>query len=281
MSSCTLLAAAKINWSLDVLGRRADGYHLLKMIMQRISLFDTVTVSIGAVDALSCDGNLPQDERNLAFRAWLLLKKELGLKDCLQIKVEKQIPAAAGLGGGSADAAAVLLAANRLLKLGLKGEELAPLALSLGADVPFCLLGGAALAEGIGEILTPLPGLPAYHLVVANPGIGVSTPEIFRAFDAIQPPPPPIDTEGLLKALKAGDIPAIGGLLANHLEWATLKKYPVVAKLKEDMSAAGLYPLMSGSGASVFGLAVGAEEAEAAAERLAAAWPLVYQVHTL
>ncbi len=280
MHTLTELAAAKINWSLGITGLREDGYHFIETVMQRVSLYDTITITQAKRDSLISNGNLPQDEKNIALKAWLLLKKDLGLNQCLEIKIKKEIPVSAGLAGGSADAAAVLKAANRYFKLGLNNEYLAGLGLSLGADIPFCLLGEAALARGIGEILTPLKGLPVYYLVVANPGVGVSTPEIFKEYDKLNIKSQ-IKTGDLIKALKTGDIIKISSLMENHLEAAALKKYPVIKKLKENMASLGLYPLMSGSGATVFGLAQNLPLAKKAAEALKNDWPFIRTAQTL
>ena len=273
-------AHAKINWSLDVVGKREDGYHLLKMLMQEISLADRLTLEESGRDELHCDDPALDNEENIAFKAWLKLKKSLDLKECLSIRIEKHIPKGGGLGGGSADAAAVLKGADRLFSLDLSGQYLREIGLKLGADIPFCLLGGAALAEGVGERLTPLTGIKSQELVLANPGIEVPTAEIFKAFafDAIEEHP---KTERLIQALKKDDKKKIGELLSNLLEKPAFAKYPQIRALKEDLKSLGLCPLMSGSGSSVFALAQDKDQVDAAISRLAGKWPFIASTHTI
>lgn len=278
-----VLAPAKINWYLDVLGRRPDGYHNLRMVMQQVSLYDRICLYTAPVDGIvAAIADMPRGADNLALRAWLALKAACGLDFCLQIEIEKEIPLAAGLAGGSSDAAAVLLAANEAFSLGLSPAQLAEIGLQLGADVPFCLLGGAAIAEGIGERLQALDSLPRYHLVLANPGFALSTATVFQQYDE-GPKDEKIefDFPGLVAALQNGDISTLGGRMANRLQPLVQKKYPQVARLAADMFAQGLYPLMSGSGPSVLGLAGGAEHALAAAVALSEQWSFVRPVHTL
>lgn len=280
MSSLTLEAPAKINWSLDIVGKRADGYHLLKMVMQQIALADQLIISESGEDSIVCDGMDIARETNIAYKAWQAIKQGLGLKQCLDIRIIKKIPLGGGLAGGSADAAAVLKGANQLFSLGLSDLELRRIGLTLGADVPFCLAGRAALAEGIGEILTPIDGLPEQSIVLANPGIEVPTGEIFRefSFDKITEHP---RTAELIEALRQDDKKKIGSLMANLLETVTLPKYPVIIKLKDDLKKLGLMPLMSGSGASVFGLAKDEREAREAVKILKKEWPYVIHTHTI
>ncbi len=280
MKTLSFMAPAKINWSLDVVGKRPDGYHNLHSIMQKISLYDTITIEEAKEDRLICDAELPTDEENIAFRAWLRLKEELGIGTCLHLFLHKEIPVAAGLAGGSADAAAVLNGINRFFRLDLKEDKLERLALSLGSDVPYCLMHGAAVAQGVGELLRRLPILPQYHLVVANPGFPVSTKEVFQAFSLAKVALHP-DIEGLEEALLAGDIQGIGQLMGNVLEQVTLERCPQVAQLKQQMASLGLFPLMSGSGPSVFGLAWDQDAAWQAAQALAEDWPFAQAVHTL
>lgn len=280
MESLTIKAPAKINWMLDILGRREDGYHLLRMIMQKITLYDRITLGKSPRDSFTCQDMALENQANLAFKAWLNLKSELALKDCLAISLEKQIPTAAGLAGGSADAAAVLNGANQLLELNLSLEYLQKTALKLGADIPFCLLEGPALVEGIGEKITPLENIPPFDLVIANPGIQVSTPWAFKAYDKL-PPQGHIDQLAFISALRLGDPHKIGALLENHLEQAVIPVHPQIAQLKAQMQNLGLSPLMSGSGASVFGLAPNEAAAIKAWEKLKADWPFVQKVKTI
>jgi 4-diphosphocytidyl-2-C-methyl-D-erythritol kinase len=275
-------APAKINWFLDVVGKRPqDGYHLLQMVMQQISLMDKVSLQKSEKDILTSSvEDLPTNESNLALKAWLLLKKRFNLQECLAIHIEKNIPLSSGLGGGSTDAAAVLKGANQMLDLGLEHKELAELALQLGSDVPFFLLEGAALAEGIGEILTPLPALEKQYLLLVNPGFPVSTAEVYEDFSLEHISRKP-QTPEIIEALMLGQPTQIGPLLVNVLETVTANKYPEINKIKFEMAACGLYPLMAGSGASVFGLAVDQESAQAAQEKFTQRWPFVEVFHTL
>ena len=283
-----VFAPAKINWYLDVLGQRPDGYHDLRMVMQQVSLYDRIRLYAAPADGIvSPAANMPRGADNLALRAWLALKAACGLDFCLQIEIEKEIPLAAGLAGGSSDAAAVLLAANDAFSLGFSPAQLAALGLRLGADVPFCLLGGAAIAEGIGERLAALGSLPRYHLVLANPGFALSTAAVFQQYAAgpkaegVKDEKIEFDFFGLLAALQNGDIAGLGGRMANRLQPLVQRMHPPVARLAADMSAQGLYPLMSGSGPTVLGLAEGAEHAAAAAATLREQWPFVRPVYTL
>ena len=239
-NSIKIEAHAKINWSLDVVGKREDGYHLLKMLMQEIALADQLVLEESCEDRIYCDDPSLSNENNIAFKAWLKLKQGLELKQCLDIRIIKKIPKAGGLAGGSADAAAVLKGANQLFSLGLDGIYLRELGLSLGADIPFCLLGGAALAEGIGEVLTPLAGIQSQEIVIANPGIEVPTVEIFKSFslnDIVEHP----HTEELLVALRSGDKKKIGLFMSNLLEKVTLKKYPEVQRIKRRSERSRVY----------------------------------------
>jgi len=278
MREITMKAPAKINWSLDITGKRADGYHLVKMLMQNISLYDEISLFQEEKDNISCDMPLPLDESNIAFKAWLLLKRELGLREHLRIKIKKNIPVAAGLAGGSADAAAVLKGANLLLGLHLSQKDLMTLGLKLGADLPFCIQGGCALVQGIGEIVEPLASWPKQYLVVANPGFAVSTASVYKEFSFASITRHP-DTSALEIALRQGDVNVIGSLLVNLLENVTLKRYPKAEELKSEMASLGLYPLMSGSGPSIFGLAQGETHAFEAVSALNH-WPMAVVVHT-
>ena len=182
MEQVTLIAPAKINWGLDIVGKRADGYHLLCTLMQSVGLFDRVRIQKSERDCCVCSPPLYGNGENLALRAWHLLKQEYVLPGGLCLEIDKGIPEGGGLAGGSTDAAAVLLGVDRLFRLGLGEERLADLGLRLGADLPFCLKGGLALVEGIGERLLPQRALRSYHLVLVNPGFPVSTAEVYRQF---------------------------------------------------------------------------------------------------
>lgn len=273
-------APAKINWSLDIVGKRPDGYHLVQMIMQQISLADIIELEEAEQDSIICDAGLPLDEQNMALKAWLLLKEELDLKQHLEIKITKKIPVAAGLGGGSSDAAAVLKGVDQMFSLGLDHNQMNRLALKLGSDVPFFLIEGAAVAEGIGEILSPLPPLNKQYLLLVNPGLPVSTAEVYQEFSLKRVKKHP-HIHPLIDALLFGEPQYIGPLLINVLETVTAQKYAQIKKIKFELAACGLYPLMSGSGPTVFGLAPDEQSAIAARNRLAAAWPFAEVYHTL
>lgn len=281
MDCLIMKAAAKINWSLAILGRREDGYHLLQMVMQKISLFDKLSLSLNEQDSLAFQGSLPDNQENLALKAWLLLKKELGLSDCLKITLEKEIPIGGGLAGGSTDAAAVLKGANQLLNLGLTLEDLQEIGVKLGADIPFCLMEYPALVEGIGEKTSSLKAFPVYHLVLIYPGIGVSTPWAFKAYDKLAQNPVKIDNKMMIDALTAGDINLIKQNMKNHLEDVVISEYPIIGQVKQALKGLGLFPLMSGSGSCVFGLAENEKQAIQAAEELNGRWPLVKKLETI
>lgn len=263
------LAPAKINWGLDIVGRRADGYHLLRSLMQTIDLADKVSLRCSRTDHCSCSPSLPDSASNLALSAWLQLKEEFAIRDGLDIRIEKRVPIAGGLAGGSTDAAAVLRGANLLFDLSLSREDLCRIGLKLGADLPFCLTGGLALVEGIGEQVTPQPASQTYYLVLANPGLPVSTAEVYRGYaehkggDERRP-----DLDGLLSALQSGDLSGIRCCCGNVLEGPAFALHPQIAELKRRCLAFGLPALMSGSGGSVWALAKDQAQAEAIADQL-------------
>ncbi len=277
-STLTLLAHAKINLYLDILSRRENGYHDILSLMQTVGLCDTVTLTrleAGAGIRLSCShADLPTDSRNLAYRAAQKYAALLGREPDVAIHIEKRIPMAAGLAGGSADAAAVLRGLDRLYGRQTPAEELCALGAQLGADVPFCIMGGAMVARGIGEVLNPCQGLPTtQYLVIACGGEGVSTPAAYGALDERhhrfatprEGVPPLTD---LQQALKAGDMTAIGARMYNIFEEVVLPTHSTAGKLLSCLRASGSSAaMMSGSGPSVFGLF----ESEASARRAAAA----------
>ncbi len=267
-------AMAKINLGLDVLARRPDGYHELRMLMQSISLCDELTLAVSASAGISLEllpfGEgfgwelLPTDGSNLAVQAADLLMRENGVRQGLSIRLKKRIPVAAGLAGGSADAAAVLTGVNELFQLGYSQEELMQRALRLGADVPYCLLGGTALAEGIGERLTPLPQAPKAYVVLVTPPVAVSTGFVYdhlQLQDQMRHP----DLDGQVRAILQGDLFRLAGAMGNVLEQVSVPLHPVIGTIKEKMSRRGaLGAQMSGSGPTVFGLFDTAEKAEKA-----------------
>ena len=253
-----LKATAKINLGLDVLRKREDGYHDLRMIMQMTGMFDRISMFPRAGrPGISFRTNLPYipaNENNLAYRAAKILMDEFEVSDGLSINLQTFIPVAAGLAGGSTDAAAVLIGTNKLFHLGLSLEELMVRGKKLGADVPYCLLGGTALAEGIGEVLTPLPDMPPCSILLAKPPVSVSTKEVYGALraDEIEVHP---DIDGMVEALKAGDLRGVCDRCANVLEDVTAPSRPIIGEMERDMKKMGaLCSIMSGSGPTVFGI---------------------------
>ena len=276
-----LHAYAKVNLALDVCGKRPDGYHAVRMVMQSISLCDTVTLLPAAAGVhLTCsDPALPCGDGNLATRAAALFLVRTGLDAGVSLHLEKRIPSQAGLGGGSADAAAVLRGLDRLFDTRIPMETLLSWGLELGADVPFCLLGGTALAEGIGEQLTPLPGLPRTHLVVVKPAGGVSTPAAYGAIDALQPPPH-ADVDAVIAALS--DPVRMARCMQNVFEAVVFPQMPVLGAVKRqllELGAAGA--LMSGTGSAVFGVFRDLQAAQDAGAALQPGPHQVFLAHTL
>jgi 4-diphosphocytidyl-2-C-methyl-D-erythritol kinase len=253
----SIKAPAKINLTLDALYKRPDGYHELEMVMTTVDLFDRIDLyeREGPLISLeSSSGLVPQDERNLAYRAAALLKEKLGVKRGVHIHIDKRIPVAAGLAGGSSDAAATLRGLNRLWKLGLSDEELAAIGAEIGSDVPFCVYAGTALAKGRGEILTPLPAPPPCWVVLAKPSHGVSTADVFGRLkvDEIRDHP---QTQKMVEALETRNYDSIVRHLGNVLEPVTMDMHSSVRKIKRKMLEFGADgALMSGSGPTVFAL---------------------------
>ncbi len=261
MDTVKLKARAKINLSLNVTGRRDNGYHDVRMVMQSIDLYDEITIS---KIQRSADGedivivseaeNIPLDKDNLVYRAARLIMDEKGITGSVKIDLKKNIPVAAGLAGGSTDAAATLKGMNELFGLYLPEDKLCEMGVKIGADVPYCIMGGTVLSEGIGEILTPIRKLPDCGILIAKPGIDVSTGYVYNAFDALKEKYHP-DVDAMIKAIEAGDIAAVAANLGNSLEGVTQAEYPVIAEIKKAMIKSGaLGSLMSGSGPTVFGI---------------------------
>ncbi|SEO46193.1 4-(cytidine 5'-diphospho)-2-C-methyl-D-erythritol kinase [Propionispora vibrioides] len=263
-------AYAKINITLDVLHKRADGYHEVSMIMQAIDLHDTVSLKKQNGD-ITVEANIPAlacDDSNLACRAARLVKENCHIAEGVHIVLDKQIPLAAGLAGGSSNAAAVLKGMNQLWQLGLSQAELEALGASLGSDIPFCLRGGTMLATGRGEILTPLPAMPCCYVVLAKPGICVSTARVYGRYRSAEQVVHP-DTQGVIAGLERQDLPAVTQRLCNVLESVTVTEYPLIDELKQSMKRYGVMnSLMSGSGPTVFGLTPDLERANYVADRL-------------
>ncbi|WP_427337779.1 4-(cytidine 5'-diphospho)-2-C-methyl-D-erythritol kinase [Caloranaerobacter sp. DY30410] len=249
-------AHAKINLSLDVLRRREDGYHEVRMIMQQISLKDIIQIEeySGNVIIETNERMLPTDSTNLAYRAWDILSKRFNINRGVKIKIEKNIPIAAGLAGGSADAAAVLKGLNELWNLNLKEKDLMDIGLEIGADVPYCIMGGTALAEGIGEKLTRLKSFKNKLVLIAKPSIQVSTAYVYKnlKIEDIKEHP---DIDNLIKNIELDNVNFVAKNMINVLETVTINKYPIIQKIKEHMMRFNaLGSLMSGSGPTVFGI---------------------------
>lgn len=266
-----LKALAKINLGLDVLGRRENGYHDVRMVMQTIFLYDNVTIEKKEEPGVCVETNLyylPVDENNIAYKAANMLIEEFDIKEGVYIKLEKHIPVAAGLAGGSANAAAVLVGMNRLFGLKLTMEELMERGVKLGADVPYCVMRGTVLAEGIGEILSPLPPLPRCYVLIAKPNINVSTKTVYEKLDSKEITEHP-DVDGLLEGLKNQDLKKVASCMGNVLERVTIEDYPVIEEIKNAMKEAGaLNAMMSGSGPTVFGIFENRQTAKAARQKL-------------
>lgn len=266
----TRKAYAKINLGLDVVRRLENGYHEVRMIMQTVGIYDVLTfrAAQSGIRITTDSGELPVGEDNLIYRAARLLMESGNVQEGVEIHLEKHIPIAAGMAGGSSDAAATLLGLNDLFSLGMKEQRLRELGVRIGADVPYCIMGGTALAEGIGEVLTPLPPAPSCVLLVAKPDIQVSTRYVYEHLDAAGVRQHP-DIDGMRHAIEDGDLSGVTARLGNVLETVTAKRYPVIAQIKEEMLAGGaLGSLMSGSGPTVFGIYSGEEQAGQALEQL-------------
>ncbi len=265
----TQRAYAKINIGLDVLRRRADGYHEVKMIMQTVDIYDELVLERRkqpGIELRMDNSDLPSGGDNLICRAADLLFREKEITGGVNISLTKRIPIAAGMAGGSADAAAALRGVNELFDLGYSLKELQALGVGLGADIPYCLAGGTMLSEGIGEILTPLPAPPAAHLVIAKPDINVSTAFVYGNLHADRLAWHP-DIDGMIAALQKGDLDGITGRLGNVLETVTVKAHPVIEQIRELLRKQGAEnALMSGSGPTVFGIFKEKETAARAAE---------------
>ena len=257
MDKMELKALGKINLGLDVLGKRPDGYHDVRMVMQTIYLYDQITITKRKEPGIGLSTNLfylPVNENNLAYRAAKLLMDEFEIRSGVDIFLEKHIPVAAGMAGGSSNAAAVLYGINRMFDLGLSMEELMKRGVSLGADVPYCIMRGTVLAEGIGEILTFLPPMPKCQIVVAKPPVSVSTKMVYEKIDSRRIVEHP-DIDGIIEGLKEGDVTKIASRMGNVLEQVTVEEYPVIDKIKKLMNEGGAKgAMMSGSGPTVFGI---------------------------
>lgn len=278
-----LKARAKINLTLDVVGKRENGYHELKMIMQSINLYDTIKLTPIKTKTIKLSSNalwLPTHKKNIAYRAAALFLDTASIDAGVKIEIMKRIPAEAGLGGGSTDAAAVLVGLNHLFQCAYSQEKLMELGISLGADVPFCIVRNTMLAEGIGEILTPLPSMPRTFIVLVKPPFGASTAEVYGKFNLATVHQHP-DTTAVIKALQKGNIKEIASHMINVLEDVTVQMHPEIEVIKQKFLRYGaLNALMSGSGSTVFGLFENEQLAQNAAKRFKKSYKQVYVTTT-
>ena len=260
----TRKAYAKINLGLDVIGKRDDGYHLVKMIMQNVDIYDTLTFeenASGEITLKANSGSVPTDGSNLICKVAHQLKEEFGVKSGADITLEKRIPVAAGMAGGSTDGAAAYIALNELWGLGLSKEDLCKRAVKLGADIPYCIIGGTALSEGIGEELTVLKDAPKVYLVVAKPAIAVSTGWVYTELDSKEIERHP-DIDAIRAAIEAGDVRGMCDKIHNVLEPVTTGKYSVIKDIEKLLEANGaIRAFMTGSGPTVFAVYESEEEA--------------------
>lgn len=268
-----LKAYGKINLGLDVVRKREDGYHEVKMVMQTVRIYDKIDLVRSAEPGIRLETNLyylPDNEGNLGYKAAKLLMDEFEIKEGVDIKMRKFIPVAAGMAGGSSDAAAVLFGINKMFSLGLTMEQLMLRGVKLGADVPYCIMRGTALSEGIGEILTPLPPMPQCQILIAKPPISVSTKFVYENLNLsalFRDAHPDIDR--IAAAISSGDFYGVAGNMGNILETVTIPAYPIIREIKEMMVELGaVNALMSGSGPTVFGLFVNPAAAREAYEEM-------------
>ena len=282
----SLKAYGKINLGLDVLRRRDDGYHEVRMIMQTVGIYDRIDLIYKETPGITVETNLyylPDNENNLVYKAAKLLMDEFHVQKGVHIRLRKYIPVAAGMAGGSSDAAAVLFGVNKMFSLGLTTEQLMDRGVKIGADVPYCVMRGTALSEGIGEILTPLPVPPQCQVLIAKPGISVSTKFVYENLHAneLRPEQHP-DIDGMMEAIKQKDLYGIADRFGNVLENVTIPAYPVIQEIKDLMLEQGaIGALMSGSGPTVFGLFTNPKAAAKAHEdmRFGAGAELAKQVY--
>ena len=275
-------ARAKINWSLDIIGQRPDGYHLMDMLMQTVTLSDRITITPAEEITLTTGGwpLLSPDERHLALRAARAIQAYTGYTCGAAIHVEKRIPVGAGMGGGSSDAAAVLKGLNYLWKTGLTQQQLEEIGLTLGADVPFCLRGGLTRTTGIGEVMQPRPYRKDWELVVIQPCRGLSTGEVFTAYHEQESIPRP-DTDSAQRALAEGDAALLARSLGNVLQGVSEEKRPEIGEAIRALKEQGAFvSLMTGSGSAVFGVFENRAAADAARNALRLRWRRTWRCRT-
>ena len=284
MNSIDLKSRAKINLSIDVLGKRDDGYHIVDMIMQTIDLYDNLKITKIEGDFIkikSDSEDIPLNQDNIVYKAAYILKKRFDIKDGVEISIQKNIPVAAGMAGGSSNAAAVLVGLNKVWNLGLSESQLKEIGLQLGADVPFCITGGSALAQGIGEELTNIHGLSeGVNILVCKPDIFVSTKEVYQSLDMNKVQKRP-ENQKLIESLKNDDIKYVSENMVNVLEEVTASKYKEIKQIEATMMKnKALGSMMSGSGPTVFGLFDNKEYAIKAKEELLIDYNQVYLVNS-
>ena len=267
MDEITLKALAKINLGLDVIRRREDGYHEVRMVMQTIHLYDRLDIVRSHEPGIRIQSNLnflPVNENNLVYKAGMLLMDEFGITDGVDVRLTKRIPVAAGMAGGSTDAASMLYGMNQIFDLGLSRKALMERGVKIGADVPYCLMRGTALAQGIGEKLSQLPPMVKCPVLIAKPAVSVSTKFVYQNLKLDEHTIHP-DIDALIGAIRNKDFTAICRNMGNVLESVTIPNYPVIAEIKEKMMEAGAaHAMMSGSGPTVFGLFEDEETAQRA-----------------
>jgi 4-diphosphocytidyl-2-C-methyl-D-erythritol kinase len=276
-------AYAKINISLDVIGKRDDGYHFLKMIMQNIDLYDHIIVekAYKGINLICNKPYIPRDEKNLAYKAAKIFFEHYNINGGAMINIRKNIPVAAGLAGGSTDAAAVLKCLRDLYAPNLDDTQLMELGLKIGADVPYCILGGTALCEGVGEIITPLVPFKNYILVLVKPSFGVSTKEVYTSLDIKKIYRHP-DTDSIITAMSEGNIMYVANNMKNILENVTLKKHQSLKEIKKEMlKMDALGALMSGSGPTVFAFFDDMLKAQSCYDRMKIKYNEVYITRTI
>lgn len=276
--SCTVKGYAKVNLTLDVLSKRPDGYHDISTIMRTVDIFDIVEISLtdqGIELSTSLDF-LPTDEKNIAYRAAQAIFSETGIQKGAKIHITKNIPCGAGMGGGSADGAAVLVLLNELLGYPVSKERLLEIGAKIGADVPFCIKCGTCLAEGIGEVLTKISAKGSIPVVVVKPEVSISTPLMYKKLDEREIIKRP-DTKAMIKALQEGSTEKIADLLYNVMEDAAIEEHPVISEIKESLIKKGaLNAIMTGSGSAVFGIFRTTEEADRCANELSGVFGQVF-----
>ena len=276
-------AYGKINISLDVVGKREDGYHLLKMIMQNVDLYDSISFEkCNKGINISCNKPyIPTDEKNLVYKAAKLFMDTYDIREGINIYLKKNIPVAAGMAGGSADAAAVFKTLKQVFEIDVDDNELMKLGVKIGADVPYCITGGTALCEGIGEIITPLKPFKNHILVLVKPNFGVSTREVYKNLDISKIFKHP-DTEVLIKAIEQEKLQDVCNNMKNLLENVTLRKYPVLKRIKEDMFKMGsMGSMMSGSGPTIFAFFDDMLKAQRCYEKFKTQYKEVYITRTI